>query len=99
METIFVLFLWFNCIVYKSLTCHFSLTTSVYVDLKPRVVSNKRHVVTTTRETTLTMEFSSNVFTEFRELIDKIYLSLKGLEPTNSCIRDHDATTAPARYM
>ena len=42
METIFVLFLWFNCIVYKSLTCHFSLTTSVYVDLKPRVVSNKR---------------------------------------------------------
>ena len=43
MVTIFVLFLWFNCIVYKSLTCHFSLTTSVYVDLKPRIVSNKGH--------------------------------------------------------
>ena len=42
METIFVLFLWFNCIVYKSLTCHFSLTISGFVDLKPRVVSNKR---------------------------------------------------------
>ena len=27
------------------------------------------------------------------------YLSLKGFEPATSCIRDQDATTAPARHM
>ena len=42
------------------------------------------------------MEFLLNVFTEFT---DKKYLLLKGLEPATSCIRDQDATTAPARHV
>ena len=29
----------------------------------------------------------------------KKYLSLKGLEPPTSCVRDQDATTVPARHM
>ena len=42
------------------------------------------------------MDFFLNVFTEFS---DKKYLSLKGLEPGTSCVRDQDATTVPARHM
>ena len=30
---------------------------------------------------------------------DRNYLSLKGLEPATSCVRDQDATTVPARHM
>ena len=45
------------------------------------------------------MEFFLNVFTEFSKFSDKKYLSLKGLEPATSCVRDQDAITAPARQM
>ena len=47
-----------------------------------------------------TMEFSLNVFTEFAEFSDKNYYVLKRLfEPATSCVRDKDASTAPARHM
>ena len=36
------------------------------------------------------IKFSLNVF---------IVITVKGLEPANSCVRDQDATTAPARGM
>ena len=45
------------------------------------------------------MEFSLNVFTELAEFSDKKYLSLKGLEPGTSCVRDQDATIAQARHV
>ena len=61
METIFVLFLWFNCIVYKSLTCHFSLTTSVYVDLKPRVVCNGKMAEKSHNKTTMMVTTGNNL--------------------------------------
>ena len=35
--------------------------------------------------------FSGNLVTQ--------KLSLKGLKPATSCVRDQDANTAPARYM
>ena len=37
------------------------------------------------------MGFFLNVLTEFSEFRDKQYLSLKGLEPPTSCVRDKDA--------
>ena len=40
-----------------------------------------------------------NVFTQFAEFSNKKYLSLKGLEPATSCVRDQDSTTAPAIHM
>ena len=46
------------------------------------------------------MEFFLNVFTEFIEFSDKIFaIAVKGLEPPTSCVRNQDATTAPARHM
>ena len=31
---------------------------------------------------------------------DKVFvITLKGLEPATSCVKDQDATTAPGRYM
>ena len=46
----------------------------------------------------VTIVFSLNVFIEFSEL--KIFVTtVKGFEPTTSCVRDHDVTTAPARHM
>ena len=47
------------------------------------------------RQVNYTLEFFLNVFTEFS---DEKYLSLKRLEPATSCVRDQDATTAPARH-
>ena len=35
----------------------------------------------------------------FSEFNDKKYLSLKGIKQTISCVRDHDATTGPARHI
>ena len=46
-----------------------------------------------------TMEFFLNVFTEFDEFIDKSYLSLKGLEPAISCVRNQDVATVPSIHM
>ena len=43
-----------------------------------------------------TLEFFLNVLTEFTE---QKYLSLKGLTPATSCVRDQDTTTVPARHM
>ena len=32
--------------------------------------------------------------------VTKIFdITVKGLEPTTSCVRDQDATTAPVRHM
>ena len=46
-----------------------------------------------------TIEFFLNVCTEFTEKID-IYCILKRLfEPATSCVRDQDATAAPARQV
>ena len=47
-------------------------------------------------------EFSLNVFTEFAEFSDKNKILLKkiaGLEPTISCVRDSDSTTAPQTQL
>ena len=41
-----------------------------------------------------TFEFSLNVFAEFSD--KNIVITVKGLEPATSCVRDQDATTAPA---
>ena len=38
-------------------------------------------------------------FTEFSEFSDKNIMTLKGLEPGTSCVRDQDATRAPERHM
>ena len=46
------------------------------------------------------MEFFLNVFTEFAEFSDKkIVITVRGLKPATSCVRDQHATTAPARHM
>ena len=46
------------------------------------------------------MEFFLNVFTEFSKFSDKKFtITVKGLVPATSCIRDQDATTVPARHM
>ena len=45
------------------------------------------------------MEFFLNVFTKFIEVSEKDHLSLKGLNPATSCVRDQDATTVQARHM
>ena len=49
------------------------------------------------------VEFSLNVFTEFVKFSDKnICHYSKGAQtchPATSCVRDQDATTAPARHM
>ena len=48
----------------------------------------------------MTSEFFLNVFTKFADFSDKIFvITVNGLEPTTSCVRDPDATTAPARHM
>ena len=44
------------------------------------------------------LEFFLNLFIEFSEFSDKKYLSLKGLEPATSYVRDQNATTLPARH-
>ena len=49
----------------------------------------------------ITIEFSLNVFTEFAEFSDKnniICKKIAVLEPTISCVRDIDSTTAPQRH-
>ena len=38
-------------------------------------------------------------FTEFAEFSDKKFMTLKGLEPGTSRVRDQDATIEPARHM
>ena len=38
----------------------------------------------------------SKCFTEFTAKI--FVITVKGLEPATSCVRDHDATTAPRRH-
>ena len=39
-------------------------------------------------------------FTEFSEFSDKIFVTtVKWFAPATFCVRDQDATTAPARYM
>ena len=46
------------------------------------------------------MTTNNGVFPKcFDRIQKKKYLSLKGLEPASSCVRDKDATTAPARYL
>ena len=42
------------------------------------------------------LEIFLNVFTEFSEYF---VLTVKGLKPATSCVRDQDASTAPARHM
>ena len=45
------------------------------------------------------IEFSLNVFIEIVEFSDKNNQILKSLfEPATTCVKDQDATTAPARY-
>ena len=45
-------------------------------------------------------EFSINVFIEFTKFSEKVFfITVKGLEPTISCVRDHDTTTVPERHM
>ena len=48
-------------------------------------------------------EFSLNVFTEFTEFIDKNICHYskrtRTCHPATSCVRDQDATTAPARHI
>ena len=55
------------------------------------------------RERFNTIEFSLNVFTEFAEFSDKniCHYSKKArtCQSATSCVRDQDATTAPARHM
>ena len=43
------------------------------------------------------MEFFLNVFTEFSD--KNICHYLKGLKSATSCVRNQDATTAPARHV
>ena len=44
--------------------------------------------------------FSLNVFTEFSEFSDKLFvITVKGLEPDTTCVRHQDASTATARHM
>ena len=54
-------------------------------------------------ERCIIIEFSSNVFTKFAEFSDKsiCYYSkrVQTCHPVTSCVRDKDATTAPARHM
>ena len=50
-------------------------------------------------ESPVSLEFFLNVFNEFNEFSDKKYLSLKGLKPSTSRVRDQDATTVPARHI
>ena len=46
------------------------------------------------------IEFSLNVFIEFAEFSDKnICHYIKTYDPATSCVKDHHATTAPARHM
>ena len=47
----------------------------------------------------ITEELFLNVFDEFGKFRDKNYLSLKGLESATFCVRDSDATIAPARHV
>ena len=45
------------------------------------------------------IELFLNIITEFREFNDKIFdITVRGLEPATSCIRDQDATTAPEKH-
>ena len=46
---------------------------------------------------TASMDFFPNVFIEFAEFSDKIFvITVKGLKLATSCVRDQDATTVPA---
>ena len=46
------------------------------------------------------IEFSLNVHTEFAEFKDKIFvITVKGLKPAISCVRDQDTTTEQWRHM
>ena len=49
------------------------------------------------------VEFILNAFTEFSKFSDKniCHYSKRArtCQPTTSCVRDQDATTAPARHM
>ena len=58
------------------------------------------HISVICWDLSLTFEFSLNVFTEFAEFSDKIFvITAKGLEPATACVRDQDAATGPARHM
>ena len=52
---------------------------------------------------TALVEFFLNVFIEFAEFNDKNIFHYseraRTCHPANSCVRDQDATTAPARHM
>ena len=52
---------------------------------------------------TLILEFFLNIFTEFSEFRDKNIWHYskrsRTRHPATSCVRDQDATTAPARHM
>ena len=41
------------------------------------------------------IEFCLNVYTELKIFV----ITVKGFEPTISCVRDQDATTVPGRHM
>ena len=45
------------------------------------------------------MELFLNLFTEFAEFSNKKKMSLYGLEPATSSIRDQDVTAAPTRHI
>ena len=46
------------------------------------------------------IEFPLNVFTEFSESNDNIFvITVKRLKSATSCVRDRDVTTSPARHM
>ena len=46
------------------------------------------------------LDMNSGVFPKWFQWIQKIFvITVKGLEPATSCIRDQDATTAPATHV
>ena len=48
----------------------------------------------------VSFQFSRNVFVEFAEFSDKIFvITVKGFEPVISCVGNQDATTVPARRI
>ena len=58
----------------------------------------KEYQLTVSYETNKIIEDFPKCFTKFS--VTKVFvITVKGLEPATSCVRDHDATRAPARHM
>ena len=71
--------------------------------MRPHMVTKRRWTYQTWTTFESPFHFSLNVFTEFAEFTDKnICLYSKKAQtchPATLCVRDQDATTAPARHM